>query len=113
MQANVIELDGEKFAVSPESVLRTAASELAPRKIRVNSVNPGPISTPIFSKLGMPAEDINDFAAAIQNRVPLKRFGEPQDVANLVAFIASDSASFITGAEYNIDGGINVNPLLS
>ena len=95
------------------ALTRTAASELAPRKIRVNSVNPGPINTPIFGKLGMPAEDINDFAAAIQNRVPLKRFGEPQDVANLVAFLASDSANFITGAEYNIDGGINVNPLLS
>jgi len=92
---------------------RTAATELAPRKIRVNAVNPGPVSTPIFGKTGMPEEQLNEFAAAIQNRIPLKRFGQPSDIANLVAFLASDDASFITGSEYNIDGGMNVNPLLS
>jgi len=92
---------------------RTAATELAPRKIRVNAVNPGPVATPIFAKTGMPEEQINEFAAAIQNRVPLKRFGQPNDIANLVAFLASDDASFITGGEYNIDGGMNVNPLLA
>jgi len=91
---------------------RTAATELAPRKIRVNSVNPGPVFTPIFGKSGMPEEQLNGFAEAMQNRIPLKRFGEPADIAGLVAFLASDDASFITGAEYNIDGGINVNPLL-
>ena len=94
------------------SLTRTAAYELAPRKIRVNSVNPGPINTPIFGKLGMPAEAINKFSAAMQERIPLKRFGEPEDIANLVVFLASDEASFITGAEYNIDGGANINPLL-
>jgi len=92
---------------------RTAATELAPRKIRVNAVNPGPVSTPIFGKTGMPEEQLNEFAAAIQNRIPLKRFGQPEDIANLVAFLASDDASFITGSEYNIDGGMNVNPLLA
>lgn len=91
---------------------RTAATELAPRQIRVNAVNPGPISTPIYGKTGMEEEQINGFAEALQNRVPLKRFGQPEDVANLVAFLASDEASFITGAEYNIDGGIIVNPLI-
>jgi len=91
---------------------RTAATELAPRKIRVNSVNPGPVFTPIFGKSGMPEEQLNGFAEAMQNRIPLKRFGQPADIAGLVAFLASDDASFITGAEYNIDGGINVNPLL-
>ena len=94
------------------SLTRTAAYELAPRHIRVNSVNPGPVNTAIFGKLGMPDEAINEFAAAMQNRIPLKRFGEPEDIANLVAFLASDDASFITGAEYNIDGGTNLNPLL-
>jgi len=92
---------------------RTAATELAPRKIRVNAVNPGPVNTPIFGKTGMPEEQLNEFAAAIQNRIPLKRFGQPEDIANLVAFLASDDASFITGSEYNIDGGMNVNPLLA
>ena len=61
----------------------------------------------------MPAEQLNGFATAMQERIPLKRFGQPGDVAKLVAFLASDDASFITGSEYNIDGGINVNPLLS
>ena len=95
------------------SYTRTAATELAPRKIRVNAVNPGPISTPIVSKTGMSEEQINGFAQAMQNRIPLKRFGEAEEIAKLVAFLASDDASFITGSEYNIDGGINVNPLLS
>ena len=92
---------------------RTAATELAARNIRVNSVNPGPVSTPIFGKTGMPEAQLSDFATAIQKRIPLKRFGQPEDIANLVAFLASDDASFITGSEYNIDGGMNVNPLLS
>ena len=94
------------------SLTRTAAYELAPRKIRVNAVNPGPTNTAIFGKLGMPDEAVQEFASAMQNRIPLKRFGEPEDVATLVAFLASDEASFITGAEYNIDGGTNLNPLL-
>jgi len=91
---------------------RTAATELAPRKIRVNAVNPGPISTPIFGKTGMQEEQLTGFAQAMQERVPLKRFGQPEDIAKLVAFLASDDASFITGGEYNIDGGININPLV-
>lgn len=94
------------------SYTRTASTELAPRKIRINAVNPGPIHTPIFSKAGMPEEQMQGFAEAMQNRIPLKRFGQPEDVANLVAFLASDDASFITGSEYNIDGGTNINPLL-
>jgi NAD(P)-dependent dehydrogenase (short-subunit alcohol dehydrogenase family) len=94
------------------SLTRTAAYELASRNIRVNSVNPGPTNTAIFGKLGMPDEAIQEFASAMQDRIPLKRFGEPEDVASLVAFLASDDASFITGAAYNIDGGTNLNPLL-
>ncbi|HAA13375.1 MAG TPA: short-chain dehydrogenase [Cytophagales bacterium] len=91
---------------------RTAATELAPRNIRVNAVNPGPVATAIFGKTGMSEEQLNGFAGAMQNRVPLKRFGQSEEIAKLVAFLASDDAAFITGSEYNIDGGINVNPLL-
>lgn len=94
------------------SYTRTAATELAARGIRVNAVNPGPVQTPIFSKAGLPEDQLNGFAAAMQDRVPLKRFGQPDEIAKLVSFLASDDASFITGSEYNIDGGINVNPIL-
>lgn len=94
------------------SYTRTAATELAPKNIRINAVNPGPVQTPIFGKTGMPEAQLGDFATAMQERIPLKRFGQPQDIAKLVSFLASDDASFITGSEYNIDGGINVNPLV-
>lgn len=60
----------------------------------------------------MPDEAIQAFASAMQHRIPLKRFGELEEIANLVAFLASDEAGFITGAEYNIDGGTNLNPVL-
>ena len=91
---------------------RTAATELAPRKIRVNAVNPGPVQPAIFGKTGMPEEALQGFAKAMQERVPLKTFGSPEAIASLVTFLASEEAWFITGAEYNIDGGMNVNPLL-
>ena len=94
------------------SFTRTAAYELAPRKIRVNAVNPGPVNTPIFGKAGMPQEAIHEFAGAMQQRVPLKQFGTPETIAKLVTYLASDDAWFITGAEYNIDGGVNLNPVL-
>ena len=94
------------------SYTRTAATELAPRKIRVNAVNPGPVQTAIFGKTGMPADALQGFAAAMQNRIPLKKFGSPEAVASLVTYLASDEAWYITGAEYNIDGGMNVNPIL-
>ncbi|MBL4707016.1 MAG: SDR family oxidoreductase [Flavobacteriales bacterium] len=95
------------------SYTRTAATELAPKGIRINALNPGPVETPIFGKTGMPEEQLNQFAAAMQERIPLKRFGKAEEIAKLVAFLASDDASFITGSEYNIDGGISVNPLLT
>lgn len=90
------------------SYTRTAATELASRNIRVNAINPGPVTTPIFAKTGLPEEALNDFATQMQNRVPLKRFGKPEEVAKLVSFLASDEASFITGGEYNIDGGVAI-----
>lgn len=94
------------------SFTRTAAYELAPRKIRVNAVNPGPVNTPIFGKTGMPQEALQEFAGAMQQRVPLKEFGTPEAIAKLVTFLASDDAWFVTGAEYNIDGGVGLNPVL-
>jgi NAD(P)-dependent dehydrogenase (short-subunit alcohol dehydrogenase family) len=87
------------------SLARTAAAELVGRGIRVNAVAPGPIETPIFGKTGLPKEAIDGFAKEILVRVPMKRFGQPEEVAGAVAFLASHDASYITGVELNVDGG--------
>ncbi len=88
------------------SFARTAAAELAERGIRVNTVAPGPIVTPIFGKIGLPKEAVDEFAKQIGAKVPLKRFGQPEEVAATVAFLASQDASYITGIEINVDGGL-------
>jgi NAD(P)-dependent dehydrogenase (short-subunit alcohol dehydrogenase family) len=93
------------------SLMRTAAFELAPKKIRVNAVAPGPIVTPIFEKLGFTDEAFKIFQNDLSERIPLKRFGKPSEVAKLVTFLGSDDAAFITGSEYLIDGGITLNSL--
>ncbi len=87
------------------SLARTAAAELVGRGIRVNAVAPGPIVTPIFGKTGLPQEALDEFAKDVLSRVPMKRFGQPEEVAGAVAFLASQDASYITGVELNVDGG--------
>jgi NAD(P)-dependent dehydrogenase (short-subunit alcohol dehydrogenase family) len=94
------------------SYTRTAAQELAKRGIRVNSVNPGPIETPIFGKTGMPQEQLDGFAGAIQSGVPMGRFGKAAEVAAVVAFLASDEAAYVTGSEYTVDGGAILSSLV-
>ncbi|MFZ0880072.1 MAG: SDR family oxidoreductase, partial [Candidatus Acidiferrales bacterium] len=88
------------------SLARTAAAELARRGIRVNTVAPGPIVTPIFERTGLPKEAMEEFAKEIIAKVPMKRFGQPAEVAAAVAFLASQDASYITGVEINVDGGL-------
>jgi NAD(P)-dependent dehydrogenase (short-subunit alcohol dehydrogenase family) len=88
------------------SFARTAATELVARNIRVNAVAPGPIVTPIFGRVGLTKEQIEGFEAGITDRVPLRRMGRPEEIAGAVAFLASDDASYITGVELNIDGGM-------
>ena len=88
------------------SLARTAAAELVERGIRVNAVAPGPIETPIFGRTGLPQEAVDQFANQILETVPMKRFGQPEEVAAAVAFLASDDASYITGVEINVDGGV-------
>jgi NAD(P)-dependent dehydrogenase (short-subunit alcohol dehydrogenase family) len=88
------------------SLARTAAAELVERGIRVNTVAPGPIATPIFERTGLPKEVIDGFAKEIVGKVPMKRFGQPEEIAATVAFLASQDASYITGVEINVDGGL-------
>lgn len=88
------------------SFARTAAAELQGRNIRVNAVAPGPIATPIFGRSGLTDEQIEGFKAGISGRVPMRRIGRPEEIASAVAFLASDDASYITGIELNVDGGM-------
>lgn len=96
------------YSASKGAVLslgKTLAIELASRNIRVNSISPGPISTPIFSKMGLPEEALAQMAADLQAKVPLKRFGESRDIAKVALFLASEESSFMTGSEVAVDGG--------
>jgi NAD(P)-dependent dehydrogenase (short-subunit alcohol dehydrogenase family) len=96
------------YSASKAAVLalsKTLAMELADRNIRVNSISPGPISTPIYSKLGMTEDALKEFAAGVQAKIPMKRFGEAQDIAHAALFLASRDSSFMTGSEIQVDGG--------
>ena len=88
------------------SLARTAAAELSDRGIRVNTVAPGPIVTPIFGRTGLPQQVIDDWAKDLLGKVPMKRFGQPEEVAGAVAFLASSDSSYVTGVEINVDGGL-------
>ena len=87
------------------SLARTFAAELVDRGIRVNVVSPGPIETPILGRSGMPQAAQDAFAAGIKARVPMKRFGTPEEVGHAVLFLAGNEASYITAVDLNVDGG--------
>jgi NAD(P)-dependent dehydrogenase (short-subunit alcohol dehydrogenase family) len=84
---------------------RTFASELAPRRIRVNTISPGPVDTPIFLKNGYPQAAADAFLEDAKTRIPLGRAGQPDEVARAALYLAAD-ASFTTGAELFVDGGL-------
>ncbi|MFZ5863915.1 MAG: SDR family oxidoreductase [Nitrospirota bacterium] len=88
------------------SFVRVAAAELVGRGIRVNTVSPGPIATPIYGRLGLPKEAVDEMAKGILAQVPMKRFGQPEEVAQTVLFLAGSDASYITGVEIEVGGGI-------
>ncbi len=82
------------------------AKEFAPYGVRVNSVSPGPIESPIYDKLGISGAEKEAHMARVTAGVPLGRFGKVEEVAPIVLFLASEAtASYITGADYLVDGG--------
>lgn len=86
-------------------LMRDLAMELGPHQITVNNIAPGAINTPINAKLMENKQQLD----ALLNNIPLGRMGIPEDVAALVAFLASDEASYITGSTYVVDGGLMRN----
>jgi NAD(P)-dependent dehydrogenase (short-subunit alcohol dehydrogenase family) len=96
-------MTASKGALLP--LVRSLALELAPRRIRVNAVSPGLIDTPAYSKLGISPDTLATWGEG----VPLGRVGAPADIAEAVAFLASDSAGYITGDNLVVSGGLGVH----
>jgi NAD(P)-dependent dehydrogenase (short-subunit alcohol dehydrogenase family) len=88
-----------------DQLTRCAALELAPKGVRVNAVNPGVVVTQVHRRGGMSEEKYADFLEHSRTTHPLGRVGAAEEVAELILFLASDRASWITGATYSIDGG--------
>jgi NAD(P)-dependent dehydrogenase (short-subunit alcohol dehydrogenase family) len=88
------------------SFARTWTVDLKHRKIRVNTISPGPIDTPIFSSVAQSKEQIEQLKTSLVSMVPLGRMGSPDEIAKAVLFLASDDSSFITGIELFVDGGM-------
>ncbi len=88
--------------------MRIAALELAPRKIRVNAVSPGPTETEILNKMGLDEATLKTIKASVFSKIPLNQMGTAEDVAKMVAYFCSDAAGFITGAEIIMDGGMSL-----
>jgi NAD(P)-dependent dehydrogenase (short-subunit alcohol dehydrogenase family) len=98
-------LSASKAAV--RSLARTWSAELLSKGIRVNAVSPGAINTPIHAKTGMTPEQLQQFAASIVEKIPLRRFGDPKEIAKAALFLASDASSYMLGAEIVVDGGFS------
>ena len=99
MQEKSVAIDGPAGA-GKSTLARALARELGPSNIRVNCVAPGGVETPAMREMGFPPEVVDP--------IPMKRLNQPEDVANCVAFLASDKASTITGQTIVIDGGASV-----
>jgi NAD(P)-dependent dehydrogenase (short-subunit alcohol dehydrogenase family) len=88
------------------SFARSWANDLKHRKIRVNTLSPGPIDTPILSGLAATEEELRQFKAGMASQVPLGRMGTSDEIAKVALFLASDDSSFVTGIELFVDGGM-------
>ncbi|MCW3116751.1 MAG: NAD(P)-dependent dehydrogenase, short-chain alcohol dehydrogenase family [Chitinophagaceae bacterium] len=90
------------------STMKIAAVELAPRKIRVNAVSPGPIETDLLKKQGLNDEQLQEIKEWIIDRVPLHHMGSAIDIGKMVAHLSSSESSFVTGSEFIMDGGMSL-----
>ncbi len=88
------------------SLARSFSAELLDRKIRVNTISPGPIDTPVFSTITNTAEEAAATATAMGNFTPLKRIGAADEIASGAVYLASDESAFMLGSEILIDGGL-------
>lgn len=91
------------------AVMKSAALELASKKIRVNAVSPGPTKTNAMSKSGLEETVLKQVMDNLVTKIPVSRIAEAEEVAHLVAFLAGDDTTFITGSEFTIDGGMTLN----
>lgn len=89
------------------SLARTLSAELLPRGVRVNVVSPGPVSTPIYNKLGVDPTALEAVASQIQAQIPLGRFGAPEEIAATVLHLTARESAFIVGTEIIADGGMS------
>jgi NAD(P)-dependent dehydrogenase (short-subunit alcohol dehydrogenase family) len=108
---SVLALPGNVIYAAAKAGLRAAArifaAELLPRRIRVNMVSPGPTETPLINRnVGMSPDAVNALRERMIANTPMRRMGEPEEVARAVLFLSSDEASFITGVDLFVDGGV-------
>ncbi|HKG15073.1 MAG TPA: SDR family oxidoreductase [Pyrinomonadaceae bacterium] len=89
------------------SLVRTLSADLVGRGVRVNAVSPGPVETPIFGKMGLPPEALDETKRGFSEQVPLGRFGRPEEIAKAVLFLAGADSSFLVGTEIVADGGVS------
>ena len=88
------------------ALVRVAAAELGPRNIRVNALCPGAIETPLWGKLGLPADVLKAAGEGITAQIPVKRWGNPEEIARAALFLACDDSSYVNGTELQVDGGL-------
>ena len=90
------------------SITRTLSKELAPKGIRVNCVAPGPVRTSLYDNLGLFGQARREYEDMVESIIPLGRYGQPEEIAGVVAFLVSNDASYVTGTQYAADGGFGI-----